>query len=52
MQICTRKNKTESYIDEELDRSYSNDKTESDIDNDEKSVKSILVIKKASEHMD
>ena len=35
MQICTKKqkNKTESYIDEELEKSYSNDETESDIDN-------------------
>ena len=35
MQICTRKDKTENYIDEELEKSDSNGETESDIDNDE-----------------
>ena len=37
MQICTKKKKkkTENHIDEELEKSDSNDETGSDIDNDE-----------------
>ena len=35
MQICARKDKTENYIDEDLEKSESDDETESDIDNDE-----------------
>ena len=41
--------KTETYIDEELEKSDSNDETESEIDNDEYDkwfVQNILVVKK------
>ena len=43
--------KTQNYIDEDLEKSesdsHSNNETESDIDNDEKFVESILLIMKA-----
>ena len=43
--------KTQNYIDEDLEKSesdsHSNNETESDIDNDEKFVESILLIIKA-----
>ena len=41
--------KTETYIDEELEKSDSNDETESEIDNDEYDkwfVQNILIVKK------
>ena len=41
------KTKTENYIDEELEKSDSNDETESDIDNDEQFFRSILILIKA-----
>ena len=35
MEKCARKDKTENHIDEDLEKSDSNDETESDIDNNE-----------------